>query len=64
MSAIVSANEAARHFGLSDKTVRRWITSGKLKADKRGRAFRVVLAEVGALVGHDPAHDGGQTADS
>jgi excisionase family DNA binding protein len=64
MSEVVSANEAARRFGLSEKTVRRWIASGKLKADKRGRAYRVALSEVAALSGHDTAHDRGQTPDS
>jgi hypothetical protein len=32
-------NEAARRFGLSEKSVRRWRSAGKLKADKRGRAY-------------------------
>jgi excisionase family DNA binding protein len=64
MSTIVSANEAAHRFGLSEKTVRRWIASGKLKADKRGRSYRVVLSEVAALTGHDTGHDRGPSADT
>jgi excisionase family DNA binding protein len=64
MSDIVSANEAAHRFGLSEKTVRRWITSGKLKADKSGRAYRVMLSEVAALITPDTAHDRGHTADT
>jgi excisionase family DNA binding protein len=64
MSEVVSANEAAHRFGLSEKTVRRWIAAGKLKADKRGRAYRVALSEVAALSGHDTAHDRGQKPDS
>jgi excisionase family DNA binding protein len=64
MSAIVSANEAAHHFGLSEKTVRRWIKAGRLKADKSGRAYRVVLSEVGALVVTDTTHDSGPSADT
>src|SRR5215207_8845737 len=64
MSAIVSANEAAHHFGLSEKTVRRWIKAARLKADKSGRAYRVALSEVGALIGPDTAHDSGHRTDS
>ena len=64
MSTIVSANEAAHRFGLSEKTVRRWIASGKLKADKSGRAYRVMLSEVAALVEPDTAHDRGPSADT
>ncbi len=64
MSVIVSANEAAHHFGLSEKTVRRWIAAGKLKADKSGRSYRVVLSEVAALVSPDTAHDRGPSADT
>jgi excisionase family DNA binding protein len=70
MSTIVSANEAAHRFGLSEKTVRRWIAAGKLKADKHGRAYRVDLSEVAALSGHpiadnaEPKQDTVQTADT
>ena len=70
MSDVVSANEAAHRFGLSEKTVRRWIVAGKLKADKSGRAYRVSLSEVAALSGQSkadnrgPIPDSGQTADT
>ena len=64
MSAIVSANEAAHRFGLSEKTVRRWIAAGKLTADKSGRAYRVSLSEVAALIGQDTAHDSGPSTDT
>jgi excisionase family DNA binding protein len=64
MSDVVSANEAARRFGLSEKTVRRWIAAGKLEADKRGRAYRVSLSEVAALNGQPGAHNCGPSADS
>ena len=64
MSDVVSANEAAHRFGLSEKTVRRWIAAGRLTADKRGRAYRVSLSEVAALNGQRTGRDGGPTADS
>jgi len=64
MPDIVSANEAAHRFGLSEKTVRRWIAAGKLTADKQGRAYRVPLSEVAVLVRPDTAQDCGPSADS
>jgi len=64
MSDVVSANEAAHRFGLSEKTVRRWIAAGRLTADKRGRAYRVSLSEVAALNGQRTGRNGGPTADS
>jgi excisionase family DNA binding protein len=64
MSTIVSANEAVHRFDLSEKTVRRWIASGKLKADKRGRSYRVDVSEVAALTGHNTTHDRGPSADT
>jgi len=64
MSDVVSANEAAHRFGLSEKTVRRWIAAGRLTADKRGRAYCVSLSEVAALNGQRTGCDGGPTADS
>jgi len=47
----MSAAEAARLCGLSEKTVRRWIQAGKLRADKRDGAYSVALSDVSALVG-------------
>jgi excisionase family DNA binding protein len=64
MSTIVSANEAAHRFGLSEKTVRRWIAAGKLKADKHGRAYRVDLSEVAALSGQRSADNAEPTQDT
>ena len=37
-------------YGLSEKTVRRWIRSGRLRADKRDGAYSVALDDVSALV--------------
>jgi excisionase family DNA binding protein len=56
LSAHVSAAEAARLCGLSEKTVRRWIKAGKLRADRQAGAYSVDLAEVSALAGQVPAH--------
>jgi hypothetical protein len=53
MAAAVSANECGQHFGLSENTVRRWIRSGRLRADKHGCVDREVLSEVAAAIGPD-----------
>jgi excisionase family DNA binding protein len=40
----LNARAAAERLGVSDKTIRRWIAAGELKAIKRGRAFVIPLA--------------------
>src|SRR3954453_21362247 len=55
-SAYVSAAESARLCGLSEKTVRRWIKAGRLRADKVDGAYSVDLAEVSALAGRMGGH--------
>ncbi len=47
----VSAREAAELAGLSARTVRRWISEGRLRAEKRGRSFRIAVADLAAEVG-------------
>jgi len=44
----VSAREAAELAGLSARTVRRWISEGRLRAEKRGRSFRIAVADLAA----------------
>src|SRR4051794_15835498 len=51
MSTHVSAAHAARLYGRSEKTVRRWITAGKLPAEKVDGSYLVDLADVERLVG-------------
>ena len=63
MSAQVSAAEAARVCGLSEKTVRRWIKAGKLRADRQAGTYSVDLDEVSALAGRVPAHSADRGAD-
>jgi excisionase family DNA binding protein len=57
MSIIMSARQAAAHCGLSEKTVRRWIASGRLNADKMGRDFQVDLDQLAALCGQERGQD-------
>src|SRR6266496_5310691 len=59
----VSAKEAAELAGLSTRTVRRWITEGRLRAEKRGRSFRIAVADLAAEVGR-PLRVEAATADA
>jgi excisionase family DNA binding protein len=45
----VSARRAGQLAGCSAKTVRRWIAAGQLRAVKRGRSFRIALADLARL---------------
>ena len=49
--AYVSAAEAARLTGVSERTVRRWAASGQVRSVKRGHGYRIALSEVAAMVG-------------
>jgi excisionase family DNA binding protein len=65
MAAYLSANEAAQQCGVSPKTVRRWLQSGRLTAVKRGRSFRIPAEQIAPMVDmglHDetPSADSGQ----
>jgi Helix-turn-helix domain len=51
MTAHVSAAQAARMYGRSEKTVRRWIAAGKLLAQKVDGAYLVSTQDVAQLVG-------------
>src|SRR3954451_24257212 len=55
MSTVLSARAAAARRGVSDRTIRRWIASGRLKADKAAGEFLIDLEELDALTGHDAA---------
>lgn len=45
----VTAIDGARRAGLAEKTVRNWIQAGLIKAEKRGRAWRISLEELERL---------------
>jgi len=42
----LSAVEAAKRIGQSERTIRRWIESGKLPATKHGSHFHIALADL------------------
>src|SRR5215212_3986714 len=55
MSPVLSARAAAARRGVSDRTIRRWIASGRLKAEKAAGEFLIDLEELDSLTGHEGA---------
>jgi excisionase family DNA binding protein len=47
---LLSVKAAAMKAGVSDKTVRRWIQAGRLKATKIGRQYRILKTELDEFV--------------
>jgi excisionase family DNA binding protein len=45
MDTTLSAQQVADRYGVAEKTVRRWIESGRLPAEKLGRAFAIDPAD-------------------
>ena len=43
---LLSIKETAAYFRISEKTVRRWITSGQLHAHHLGRQWRIAPDEI------------------
>jgi excisionase family DNA binding protein len=43
---MMSIREVAEFFGVSQKTVRRWIESGQLGAHRLGRQWRIAIEEI------------------
>jgi excisionase family DNA binding protein len=48
---VVTAQELATELGVHERSVRRWITQGKLHAKKRGNAFAIRRSDAETLVG-------------
>jgi excisionase family DNA binding protein len=42
---LLTAQEVARELGVADKTVRRWIETGRLDARKRGAVYAIRLVD-------------------
>lgn len=49
MATFLTAIEAAQLAGVSPKTIRRWLQSGRLTAVKRGRSFRIPADQIAAM---------------
>ena len=58
MAKWYTAEELAENLKLSPQTIRAWITSGKVKATKFGRAWRITEAEVTRITQEGIADDG------
>lgn len=56
--ALMSAQQVADQLGVAEKTVRRWIESGKLGATRQGKTFAIDLAEAEALFASSPSGRG------
>jgi excisionase family DNA binding protein len=41
----MSAQQVADRLGVAEKTVRRWIESGRLPASRRGKTYAILLAD-------------------
>ncbi len=64
MSALLTAKQAAVVAGVSERTVRRWLRSGQVRAVKKAGAYRIHREALAAIVGqngHEPADTGADT---
>src|SRR5215211_4282146 len=59
MSEYVSITEAAVLAGVSERTVRRWVTRGHLTAARRGQALMIATAELADVRRHAGGHPDG-----
>ncbi len=57
MSDLLSARAAAEVCGVSERTVRRWVKSGQLAADKRGSAFRIQRSALEQFIGQSDVQE-------
>src|SRR5260370_38179865 len=49
---LLSIQQAARKIGKSEKTIRRWIKDGKLKAENRGGGYLIKREDLEAVTKH------------
>jgi excisionase family DNA binding protein len=57
----LSARAAAERCGVSERTLRRWIASGRLPAKKDGGSFRVAAVDLEMLTEHRNSHAAAQS---
>jgi excisionase family DNA binding protein len=62
MSEYVSVTEAAVLAGVSERTVRRWVTRGRLRAARRGQALMIATSELADVAGRDGGQADGHGA--
>lgn len=56
----LSARAAASVCGVDERTVRRWVKSGHLAADKQGGRFLIPRSALEPFIGHADGHSNGQ----
>jgi excisionase family DNA binding protein len=54
MPAYLSARESAAYCGVSEKTIRNWIASGRLSAEKSAGTFRIAQDDLDVLRARSP----------
>src|SRR5215212_9596030 len=59
MSAYLSARESAAYCGVSEKTIRNWIASGRLSAGKSAGTFRIAQDDLDVVRSGSPHHPQG-----
>jgi excisionase family DNA binding protein len=67
MSTFLSVREAAVMAGVSERTIRRWLRSGQVRAVKRGGSYRIRPNALTVMVGQDgtePTDTGSDTSAS
>lgn len=52
----MTAAQAAAVTGHSERTIRRWIKTGRLRADKTADGYRIAEADLAAVTGHTNGH--------
>lgn len=53
---MLSVKETAELFGVTKRTVFRWIKSGKMKSVKIGRTVRIKKSEIDRVIGEGEYH--------
>jgi excisionase family DNA binding protein len=64
VSAFLSVREAAVMAGVSERTIRRWLRSGQVRAVKRGGSYRIRPNALAAMIGHDGTEEADDGVDS
>jgi excisionase family DNA binding protein len=60
---ILLVSQVAAEFAVTEQTVRAWLHSGKLKARRVGKAYRIMRSDVLAMLEAAPTGERGQPTD-
>jgi excisionase family DNA binding protein len=64
VSTFLSVREAAVTAGVSERTIRRWLRSGQVRAAKRGGSYRIRPNALTAMIGRDGTEEVDAGADA